>query len=121
MFPPLFATLNASNQVKALLGSNPLRVFPAGEAPQDVTLPYGVFQTVFCIPELYLGKVSDMDVYSVQVDVYATTLTSARNCASAIRTALDAVAYVTSLSEPAKDPTTNHYRYSLDVDFHTPR
>lgn len=121
MFPPLFSTLNASTPVKTLLGSSPLRVFPAGEAPQDVTLPYGVFQTVFGIPELFLGQISDMDVYTVQIDVYATTLTSARNCASAIRTALEPVAYITSLSEPAKDPTTNHYRYSMDVDFHTPR
>lgn len=121
MFPPVFATLFASAPVKALLGASPLRVYPAGEAPQGVTLPYAAFQTVFGIPELFLGQASDMDVYTVQIDVYATTLSSARACASAIREALEPVAYVVSLAEPSKDVTTNHYRYTLDVDFHTPR
>ncbi len=121
MFPPVFATLYADNAVKALLGSSPLRVYPAGEATQDTTVPYAVFQTIVGVPELYLGTRTDMDGFTAQIDVYAATLSSARACASAIRTALESVAYITSLREPSKDPTTRNYRYSMDVDFFTPR
>lgn len=121
MFPPVFATLFASAPVKALLGSAPLRVFPAGEATQETQVPYAVFQTVVGIPENYLADRSDMDVYTVQIDVYGATLSSARACASAIRVALESVSYAVSLREPEKDPTTRHYRYSMDFDFHTPR
>lgn len=121
MFPPLFATLFASAPVKALLGTSPLRVYPAGEATQDTPVPYAVFQTIVGVPEQFLATRCDMDSYTVQVDVYAATLASARACASAIRVALENVAYITSVREPAKDPTTRNYRYSLDVDFWTPR
>lgn len=121
MFPPVFSTLFASAPVKALLGSAPLRVYPAGEATQDTPAPYAVFQTIVGVPEQFLATRCDMDAYTVQVDVYAATLTSARACASAIRVALESVAYVTSLREPAKDPTTRNYRYSMDVEFYTGR
>lgn len=121
MFPPLFATLYASSAVKALLGTTPLRVYPAGEATQDTPVPYAVFQTITGTPENYLGSRSDIDSFIVQVDVYAATLSSARACASAIRVALEPVSYITSLREPSKDPTTRNYRYSLDVDFWTER
>lgn len=121
MFPPVFATLFASNAVKTLLGTSPLRVYPAGEATQETPVPYAVFQTIVGVPELFLGTTTDMDAFTVQVDVYAATLSSVRACASAIRVALEPVAYITSLREPAKDPTTRQYRYSLDVDFHTAR
>lgn len=121
MYPPLFATLYASAPVKALLGTTPLRVYPAGEATQETAVPYAVFQTITGTPENYLGTRSDMDGYTVQVDVYGATLASARACADAIRTALESVAYITSLREPSKDATTRHYRYSMDVDFFTER
>lgn len=121
MYPPLFATLFASAPVKALLGTTPLRVYPAGEATQETVVPYAVFQTITGTPENYLGSRTDMDGYTVQVDVYAATLSSARACASAIRVALESVAYITSLREPSKDPTTRNYRYSMDVDWFTDR
>lgn len=121
MFPPLFSTLFASAPVKALLGTTPLRVYPAGEATQDTPVPYAVFQTIVGVPEQFLATRCDMDAYTVQVDVYAATLSSARACASAIRVALEPVAYITSLREPSKDTTTRNYRYSLDVDFFTER
>lgn len=121
MYPPLFATLFASAAVKALLGSAPLRVYPFGEAPQDVVKPYAVYQTIVGTPENYLDKAPDMDAFSIQIDVYGTTLTSTRNAASAIRVALEVVAHVTNLREPPRDSPTNNFRYSMDVDFFTPR
>ena len=121
MFPPLFATLNASSAVKALLGTSPLRVYPAGEATQATAKPYAVFQTITGVPENYLGETPDMDGFTVQIDVYAATLTAARNAAKAIRDALEPVAYVGGWRGEQKDAATDAYRYSFDVDFLTPR
>jgi hypothetical protein len=121
MHQPLFATLNASSAVKAIFGSNPLRVYPFGEAPQGVTLPYVVFQTVAGSPENYLNQTPDMDAWTPQVDVYASTPTAAYAGAQAVRDALEPVAHITAWRGESRDPDTNHYRYSFDVDFMTPR
>lgn len=121
MFPPVFATLLASAPVKALLGSTPLRVYPFGEAPQDVSKPYAVYQTIVGTPENYLSDTADMDGFTVQIDVYGSTMSSTRDAASAIRVALEAVAYVTNLREPPRESQTNNFRYGMDVDFFTER
>lgn len=119
--PPLFATLNASAAVKAIFGSAPLRVYPFGEAPQGVTLPYAVQQNVTGLPENYLGQVPDIDSWTKQIDIYAATPTVALNGAQAMRDALEPVAYITRWGEEGRDPDTNHYRISFDVDFLTSR
>ncbi len=49
--------------------------------------------------------------------MYAKTLTAARAaCFSAIRDAIEPSAYVTSWRGESRDPDTNNYRYSFDVD-----
>jgi hypothetical protein len=125
MFPPLFATLFASAPVKAIFGSAPLRVYAFGDAPAKgapgYLVPYAVFQTVFGNPENYLNQTPDLDRWGVQVDVYALTLTAARNGAEAIRNALEPVAYVTAWNGELRDTDTQLFRYSFDVSFQTPR
>lgn len=127
MFPPLFETLNASSAVKAVLGSNPLRVYPFGMAPQNPTLPYAVFQTVAGSPENRLDCVPDMDGFVVQIDVYGDGgegkkgATQARNAAKAIRDAIEPVAYVTAWRGEDRDRDTFNYRFSFDVSFLTSR
>ena len=117
MYPPLFATLAASTAVKALIGTSPVRCYPAGEAPQGVTAPYVTWQTIAGSPENYLGNTANMDGFTAQVDVWADSVTSARAVASAVRTALEPVSYVVALRGESRDPDTNRYRYSFDVDF----
>lgn len=127
MFPPLFATLNAAAAVRAIFATatGELRVYPFGGAPAKgqpgYVVPYATFQTVFGTPENYLGNVPDMDGWGVQVDVYAMTLTAARNGAEAIRDAVEPVAYVTSWNGEFWDADTQLFRYSLTVSFQTPR
>jgi hypothetical protein len=120
-FAPLFATLNASASVKALLGSSPLRVYPAGEAPQGVALPYATYQQVTGSPENYLGTTPDADASTTQVDVYAATVSAARSAMVAVRNALEPVAYVVAVREMGRDPKTNNVRVSMDVDWITSR
>ncbi|HBO3174931.1 DUF3168 domain-containing protein [Pseudomonas aeruginosa] len=117
MFPPIFEVCAASGAVTALIGTNPVRMYPFGQAPQGVVYPYAVWQLVTGIPENYLGDLPDADSYTVQIDVYADTGAAARNVAKALRDAIEPVAYVTSWRGESIDPETKRYRYSFDVDW----
>ncbi|MNO31434.1 hypothetical protein D3C76_214080 [compost metagenome] len=121
MFPPIFAVCAASPAVTALLGAGPVRLYLAGEAPQDVVKPYAVWQLAGGVPENYLGDRPDMDGYTTQIDVYAATASSARAVAKALRDAVEAVAYVVAWRGESRDTETKNYRYSFDVDWLTPR
>ena len=121
MYPPIFATCKAAAAVTALIGASPVRLYPFGEAPAGVTKPYAVWQTVGGSPENCLAGVPDMDGMTIQVDVYGTTATSSRNVAIALRDAIEPVAYVTSWRGESRDPDTNNYRWSFDVDWLIPR
>lgn len=121
MFAPIFATCAADTAVKAVLGSAPVRLYPFGTAPQGVTLPYAVWQTIGGTPENYIGDLPDLDSYSLQVDVYATTETDARNAAKALRDAIEPHAHITRWGGEWTDPDTLNKRYSFDVEWHVNR
>lgn len=125
MIPPVFATLNASSAVKALIGSNPVRAYQFGRAPQPgssgYAVPYVTWQLIGGTPENYLAQAPDIDSLTVQVDCWGESADSARTVADAVRNALQAVAYIVSWQGESKDPDTQKYRYSFDVDFYTSR
>lgn len=121
MYPAIFATCAASSRVRALLGTSPTRLYPFGEAPQNVTKPYAVWQTISGSPENYLGDIPDIDTHSLQVDVYAPTATAARDVAEAIRDAVEPVAHITFWGGESRDPETNNYRVNFTVDWWTQR
>lgn len=117
MYPPIFSVCSADATVKAQLGSNPVRLYPFGEAPQGTTKPYAVWQTIGGSPENYLGTLPDVDSYALQVDVYAPTATAARTAAMALRDAIEPVAHITRWSGEGRDDGTKNYRFSFDVDW----
>lgn len=117
MTPPIFATCKADSGVTALIGSNPCRLYPFGEAPQGVAKPYVVWQVISGLPENYLAQVPDIDSFSIQIDVYADTASSARATAEAIRDAIEPNAYVTSYNGEGRDSETRNYRYGFSVDW----
>lgn len=125
MFPPLFAILNASALAHTVFGTNPLRIYPIGEAPAKgavgYALPYAVFQTVAGDPEQPLAGRPIEDYFRVQIDVIASTLTVARNGAKTIRDAIELDATVSSYNGERRDPDTGLAVYSFDVAFITPR
>lgn len=124
MYPPLFDTLKNVAAVKAVLG-NSIRVYPHGMSPpKDSPLygvPYAVFQIITGNPENYLTCLPDVDDFVVQVDTYGLTVASATDAARVIRNAIEPVAYVTRWGGQYKDPDTALFRYSMDVDWLTPR
>lgn len=116
MSPPVFELAAASTSVKAAIG-NPPRLYPFGEAPQDVQRPYAVWQTVFGSPENYLGDTPDMDSYGVQVDVYGKTVDSCRGVARALRDAFEGSAHITAWNGEGREPETRDFRYGFTVEF----
>ena len=121
-YPPIFDVCSQAASVGALLGTAPLRLWPFGDAPQtDKTLPYAVWQMIGGSPENYITGVPDMDSYLIQVDVYASTASSARDVSIALRDAIEPTAHITAWRGESVDLETRHYRSSFDVDWFTPR
>jgi len=120
MFPPIFIYASASNAVKALIGSSPVRFWPFGSAPQPgqpaYGRPYAVWQLVYGSPENYLGNLPNADSYGCQVDAYADTATLARAVAQALRDSLEPHGHVVSYNGEDLDKATGLYRASFTVD-----
>lgn len=121
IYPPIFQLASASLTVKSLLGANPVRFYPFGEAPQNVAAPYAVWQTISGFPENYIGDRPDADSWTSQIDVYAQTASSARQVAAALRDALEGHGQVVRWNGELKDSATSLYRFSFDVDLVTLR
>jgi len=114
---PIFKYAAASAQVQALLGSNPVRFYMFGRAPQNVVYPYAVWQIISGSPENYITNTPDIDMFGIQVDVYARGADEARNCALALRDAIEPYAHVVSWRGETRDDETESYRSSFDVDW----
>jgi hypothetical protein len=123
MFPPIFPAVDASPAVRALLrsGSGPTRFYQFGLAPQDPVRPYAVWQRVFGSPQNYLGDLPDIDSFTVQVDVYASSADQVRAVAMTLRDAIEPVAHITSWNGETVDIPTKTYRFSFDCDWWVPR
>ncbi|CAI8769857.1 DUF3168 domain-containing protein [Pseudomonas serbica] len=118
---PIFAVCVADAGVRALLGTTPHRLYPFGEAPEGVVKPYAVWQLITGSPENYLAGRPDLDGFTLQVDVYAGTGTSARAVTDAIARAIELKANVVRWGGESKDTETNLYRSSFDIDWLVPR
>lgn len=117
MIAPIFKVCAASPAVTALIGSNPVRLYPFGLQDDVVAYPYVVWQSIGGEPENYLDRRPDADSYTLQVDVYADTVTSATAVATALRDAIEPHAYINRWGGQSRDPETKRYRYSFDVDW----
>lgn len=126
MYPPIFQTVNVP-AVRAVLGSNPLRFYLFGEAPQNVQYPYAVWRQVYGVPENYLGSRPDIDAYTTQIDVYVSpnessgAATKIRQIVAALRDAIEGAAYITAWIGDSRDPTTKSYVFTFQCDWLTNR
>lgn len=121
MFAPIFQVVAASAQVTAVLGTAPVRFWPFGKASENPALPYAVWQQVAGSPENYINQVPDLDSYTLQVDVYASTGTSARAAAKALRDAIEPHAHIVAWRGESEETETKLIRISFDVDWLVPR
>jgi len=118
---PIFAVCAADTAVTAVLGIQPTRLYPFGEAPEGVVKPYAVWQLLTGSPDNYLSGRPDIDGYTLQVDVYGATASDARAVSQAITHAVELKANVTRWGGETKDSATKLYRLSFDIDWLVPR
>lgn len=118
---PIFKTCAADPAVTALLGAAPVRLWPFGEAPADTALPYAVWQQITGTPESLLEGGADMDGFTLQVDIYATTPESAAAVRNALRDAIEPHATIARWAGDQRDPVTGRHRAGFDVDWLVPR
>lgn len=121
MQPPIFPVCAGAVSVTALLGTAPTRLYPFGEAPQRVALPYAVWRHIGGSPENTLDSPPDIDQFSLQVDIYAATGSSATDVAKAIRDAIEPHAHIVRWGNQDTDPDTGNKHVGFDVDWHVPR
>lgn len=117
MNPDLFPLLNASAPVKLLMGANPLRVWPWGQAPDNPKKPYAVYEVYNANPENYLDQVPDIDNKGTQINIYADSAASLEACYLAIRNTLEPHAHMTSFATPALDEETELFSCRMEFDF----
>lgn len=125
MYPPIFDAVDVA-PVRALLktGNGPLRFYLFGMAPQNVALPYAVWQTVYGAPQNYVNQAPDIDTFGVQIDVYAGPSQGpgvARQVAQAIRDAIEPHCHITSWRGDSVDPQTRNFRFGFDADWFVDR
>lgn len=117
MFAPLFETCAANIGVTNLLGTNPVRLYPFGNAPQDVVKPYAVYQRIGGEPNNNLSDIPDGDSVSYQIDVYDLDESGVEPVVKALRDVLEPVAYIVRWGFEGRETDTKLYRSSFDVDW----
>ena len=117
MIAPIFSVCASSLAVTALIGADPVRLYPFGLQDDAVVYPYVVWQNVTGSPENYLAQRPDADSFTLQVDAYADTADQVIAVAAALRDAIEPYAYITRWGGQERDPETKRYRYSFDVDW----
>jgi hypothetical protein len=124
MKPPVFPVLSADPGVRAVLTADGVtRVFPFGQAPENVRDPYCVWQLTGQPENLLGNQRPKVDSYSVQFDVYGTTAVSVESAGDAIQAAIEGhnLSTVSSYGGTTRDSETGRYRYSLTADWWVPR
>jgi hypothetical protein len=121
MIPRIFPIIKNSSACTALLGTNPVRFFPFGEAPEKSAYPYATYFVPTGEPQNQLSSTPDMDRLTTQIDIWAKSGESALGVATALRDALEPHGHMISINDMGRDSRTESYRYRLDFDFFTTR
>lgn len=117
MLPPVFQLLKASSAVKAIVGTNPPRIYRHGEAPQDTTKPYITWQLIGDFPENNLSDTPPTDRATPQVDCWHQTDAGVELLAIAARDALEVGGHMTGIVVNLREPETKLYRIGMQFDF----
>lgn len=99
------------------------RVYPFGEAPQGVELPYAVWTFVSGSPYNFLESAPDSESRTVQFDVYSDTQSQANEAGTRLQRFFESnegraeglKTSVNSFRPSERDADTKRFRYSFDV------
>lgn len=117
MTPPIFTAISNNAAVTNLLGTNPVRFFMFGMAPDNVQYPYAVWQVVSGSPENYLNNRPQIENHVIQIDVYSNSAATSRDILSKIECALEDKCHVVRYGGESRDPETKNYNSSMDVEW----
>ena len=124
MTAPIFALLNASDEVKSFLQTgNKLRAYEFGLAPDAPVKPYLVWQDISGDPQNHLDCPANTDHVTIQIDIYTLVPDQLRLIREAARKALelDNSCTVTSLRGNEREPITKLYRTGFDSNWFVDR
>ncbi len=122
MGPDVYRIAKAYPAVLAVLGTPEPSLFPFGKAPQNQGRPYAVFQTVYGNPDNKLACPPSEDLWGVQFDAYAKTVSDARAAASALRDAFESSGnYIVGWNGEDWEQATGLWRFSFTAEFWTER
>lgn len=124
MTAPIFALLNASDEVKSFLQTgNKLRAYEFGLAPDAPVKPYLVWQDISGDPQNHLDCPANTDHVTIQIDIYTLVPDQLRLIREAARKALevDNSCTVTSLRGNEREPETKLYRTGFDSNWFVDR
>jgi hypothetical protein len=117
MLPPVFQALKASTAVKAIVGTNPPRIYRHGAAPQDTTKPYVTWFVVVGTPENTLSETPGVDRVQVQIDAWHQTDTGVVALATAIRDAVEPTAHMVGYPVDQREFETKLFHMALTFDW----
>ncbi|WP_421793866.1 tail completion protein gp17 [Hydrocarboniphaga effusa] len=119
MRPNLYPMVQGDAGVQAILGDDPMRFFPFGEADEgsNPDQVYATWQLISGLPQNQLKGPATLDWFRMQIDVWAANANDADAAASALRTALEPKGYIVSINADGRDPATRAYRISFDFEF----
>jgi len=119
MLPNLFPLLAAAPAVTAIIGSNPVRFYRHGAAPQNVIAPYVTHRSVSMPPINDMSGPPRADEARVQLSCWSdntgTGSSGVETLASAVRDAIEPRWYVQDVRDMGRDPETMRYRIDVDV------
>lgn len=125
MFPPVFQTLKASEAVKAIVGSNPPRIYRHGAAPQPEPgqIPSDPYITwiMFGTPENQLSGTPPVDRQTVQIDSWHQTDKGVVELATAVRDAIEPFAHMTSQPVDERERETKLFHIAQTFDWFVDR
>jgi len=117
MLPPVFATLKASAEIKAIVGSNPPRIYRHGAAPQYTDKPYISWLLVSGTPENNLSDRPPTDRQQIQIDAWHQTDSGVEVLARTIRDVIEDVAICTQVILDEQETETKLFRIALQFDW----
>ena len=118
-FLPIYKTLNASTEVKALI--DPAKQVFEDRAPLGTPTPYIVWQALSGQAINHLDCPSNFDDTQFQVMVYATTAKQAYELRAAARKALEHSCWILNPSINTYESDTNLHARGFDANYILPR
>lgn len=116
MLPLVLPVLNVP-AVLTLVGTDPVRIYRHGSAPQGTAAPYITWFSVAGQPYDQISGSPCGDFDAVQIDSWAVDDAQVEVLAGAVRDALDAAGIANRLVIDQREPATKLYRIGIEADF----